>query len=660
MSRLLLSRPVPLYKVKLVVPLSKTNQLLERLSFFQDVHIDKIEEKEAEEIRSKMEETKRLLDIAKYVLGKSGERSVEAKLSYMELTSFTIEKIREDLENLHRKIISIESKLADIDNRRKKLSELYRYIKDLPDGLSASLISYRGKVYSSLLIAGKREAVSSALESLGERRVMGILLKEDGDSSIYSIIFPTEIEGQVKGIIEASGIYHTPNELRETINEFSTIADLKRFINSEIEKMGKTIESYIQDIRDLSRENIEWLGKYYLFLDNYYAQLSELQKVLTLKHLSVLSGWVPKGKINDLKKELNDMGIPHYLTFEEPSKDERPPSKLFNVKVIKNYELITELYGTPNYWEWDPTPLVAYSFAFFYGLMVGDIAYSALGILLIVFFLDKMVGDRESLAYRKFKNILIVSNLSALLFGVLTGTFLGNFLSEYFGITIPSMLSFMLSPIEFIKFSLIVGLVHINIAHFLALIKGVKSKDSALVLQELGIFGAQIFGIPLILKQFFDYTLPVLGALGNNYLLMGSLLSVLLIIISSVKTMRFLGFMTWIFQLTGVLGDVLSYVRLAGVGLATFYIAFSFNFIIKMLMSWSLSTGNLIAIVLGGLAAVSLLAITHLISLVLSILGGFVHSLRLCFLEFLSKFYGGDGTPFSPLRVALSRKIIIG
>jgi V/A-type H+-transporting ATPase subunit I len=78
-----------------------------------------------------------------------------------------------------------------------------------------------------------------------------------------------------------------------------------------------------------------------------------------------------------------------------------------------------------------------------------------------------------------------------------------------------------------------------------------------------------------------------------------------------------------------------------------------------MLLNWFMGTGNVILVIVGGVFSILLLALTHLISLVLSLLGGFVHSLRLCFLEFLSKFYEGNGSPFSPLRVVLSRKIII-
>jgi Archaeal/vacuolar-type H+-ATPase subunit I len=110
----------------------------------------------------------------------------------------------------------------------------------------------------------------------------------------------------------------------------------------------------------------------------------------------------------------------------------------------------------------------------------------------------------------------------------------------------------------------------------------------------------------------------------------------------------------WLFQITGLLGDVLSYVRLAGVGLATYYMALIFNFIIEF------ASGALIQVspVLSYAAVIPLAVLAHLMVTVLAQLGAFVHSLRLCILEFLTKFYEGNGYEYNPLRV-INRTVLV-
>ncbi len=122
-----------------------------------------------------------------------------------------------------------------------------------------------------------------------------------------------------------------------------------------------------------------------------------------------------------------------------------------------------------------------------------------------------------------------------------------------------------------------------------------------------------------------------------------------------------LGAVFWIFDLTGILGDVMSYSRLAGVGLATFYLASSFN----LLSNWVSKTVSsvipgFIGVALSFLIGVALLVMFHVFNLFLSSLAAFIHSLRLCFVEFLLKFYEGGGRDYDPFHLRLRREVIVG
>jgi len=657
--KLTLNKPVDLVYVELVVPKEVRERVLNELRSVEDVHVERVGEREVEELKRRAEESKRLLDMVLYLLRKSEESSIDASLTLMELESYTIEHVKRDVEPLFQEVSSLENEIRALESRRKIASELLERTKALPGDVPASMLRYRGRVYSSIMVAGKSDALERASKALFDEEIRKAYEVVAGDSFVWVVVYRSNLEEEVIDKIELAGLYYVPDELIEVTSKFRNIAELNAELQSEVVRVTKQIDDLRAKIREAVKGSLEWLGKYYLFLKTTISDLDELQKLLCLRHLALVRGWVPKERLARVVEHLKRSGCPHYLTYREPRRDETPPTKMANVKGISSFEVITELYGTPNYWEWDPTPLVAYSFAFFFGLMVCDVGYSAIALLLILLFLDKLVTDKESVSYKKFKSVLVTGNVVALVFGALTGTLFGNLLEEYFGLGLPKVLGFMDSPMDFITISLIIGLVHVNASHALTLVKSMKKRDVALALQEVGILGVQIFGIPLVLRMFFGYEVPLFSSLPSEVLLLGSILNVFLIILSNFMVMRALGLMMWVFQITGVLGDVLSYVRLAGVGLATYYIAFSFNFIVKMLLDWFAGSGNIALLIVGVLISLVILTITHLISLLLSMLGGFVHSLRLCFLEFLSKFYDGNGFPFTPLKRVLSERVIL-
>jgi V/A-type H+-transporting ATPase subunit I len=124
---------------------------------------------------------------------------------------------------------------------------------------------------------------------------------------------------------------------------------------------------------------------------------------------------------------------------------------------------------------------------------------------------------------------------------------------------------------------------------------------------------------------------------------------VLIIASSFMEKGPFLGGIFWLFDVTGILGDVMSYARLAGVGLATYYLAYCFNLIAELVRG--MMPAGVVQIVLGTLIFILVLLLGHVLNLALSAITCFVHSLRLCFVEFLFKFYEGGGRAYSPFRL---------
>jgi V/A-type H+-transporting ATPase subunit I len=189
----------------------------------------------------------------------------------------------------------------------------------------------------------------------------------------------------------------------------------------------------------------------------------------------------------------------------------------------------------------------------------------------------------------------------------------------------------------------------VNIAHLLALIKMAKEGNKKAVLGKVGVFLLQIGAIPWIIHNMLGVEIPLLPEQAYPILLYVAILGLVLIIVSFLMANGIiLGGIFSLSEVTGILGDVMSYCRLAGVGLATFYLAFSFNLMATLLPD---EIPGAIRVVAGPLLAVLILLIGHVINAALAGISCFVHSLRLCFVEFLLKFYEGGGKEYNPFRL---------
>jgi V/A-type H+/Na+-transporting ATPase subunit I len=285
-------------------------------------------------------------------------------------------------------------------------------------------------------------------------------------------------------------------------------------------------------------------------------------------------------------------------------------------------------------------------------LMMNDVAYSAILLLFANRGLRKFVDDPESEGLRLFQRMLYISGGAGLVFGLLTGSYFGNFIT-LFGIESPALAAWIRSllgnPIKFIILSIVIGLIHVNIAHLLTLVKMIKERNRKAVAGKVGLFLLEIGAIPLIMHYLLHADVLGLPAQAYPILIYVAGAGLIMIIASYLALNGFLlGAIFSLSEVTGILGDVMSYCRLAGVGLATYYLAYSFNLMATLLPSLLPSA---VQSIVGPLLTVLILLVGHLINAALSGISCFVHSLRLCFVEFLLKFYDGGGREYSPFRL---------
>jgi V/A-type H+-transporting ATPase subunit I len=544
----------------------------------------------------------------------------------------------------------IADKLSDTI---KELKELTRYLSSLAQQPDIRLrdLNFSGSYLFSRVFVFPNESFETLYPKLRDYLFENILTTIENETVLYAIAKIEDRETVESAVREGGGRILQIPEKDLTLREFLEVADGNiHNLEGELAKLHTEIESK-------TRENLEQLILFREALSAEAERLAVLAKASEAEYVTLIEGWIPEASAEDAISQIKEKVGYVFIDTRKPDRGDEPPTKMRNPAALKPFEVVVNLFGRPRYGEWDPTPITAYFFAFFFGLMLGDVVYAILIMLFAYRGLRLFVDNPESEGFKLFQRTLYISSTVGLIVGLLGGNYLGNFYT-FFGIeslALSKAIENLMTEdaVLFILLAIAIGLIHVNIAHVMALIIGIKEKQRGVALSKAGLFLLQIAGIPLIMHNLFDVDIPLLTEQTYPILLYLMILAVVLIVASSiVQRGAFLGGISWLFDITGLLGDVMSYCRLAGVGLATFYLAFSFNLMAGIMSGMvPAGPGGLLRIIVGGAMFVLILLAGHAINFVLGGIGCFVHSLRLCFVEFLLKFYTGGGKEYSPFRL---------
>jgi V/A-type H+-transporting ATPase subunit I len=351
--------------------------------------------------------------------------------------------------------------------------------------------------------------------------------------------------------------------------------------------------------------------------------------------LAILNGFCPVTKHEELTQFLAEQEIVYFAS--EATTEDDAPVLLKNSKFAKLFEPITSLFALPNYQELDLTPLFAPFFMMFFGFCLGDAGYGVL-ILLISLFVKRKVPQ----AARGIVTLAQYMGLATVIFGALTGTFFGVALVEVEAMK--GVRSFFLNQDKLMLLSLALGFVQIIFgmgvkAVNIAVQKGVKHALAQVASLLLTISGAAYFGLPMM-------DIAVSGTL--SYALLGTLGASAAVFFfyntPGKNPLLNLGTGLWNFYglASGLLGDMLSYIRLFALGLTGGILGGVFN-------SLALDVGqNGIGGIIG---MVLIMLVGHGLNIMLSILGAIVHPLRLTFVEFYKNAgFEGGGREYKPLK----------
>ena len=362
--------------------------------------------------------------------------------------------------------------------------------------------------------------------------------------------------------------------------------------------------------------------------------------------LKILEGFCPIDQVAALDAVLEKQEV--YYQAEDPTAEDNTPIKLRNNKFTQLFESLTGMYGWPNYGEFDPTPILAPFFLLFFAMCMGDCGY---GILLIII---GLLIAKKKLNIEMFDGlgpIITVLGIGTTVVGFFLGTFMG--IDLYNAEWMPQALKSVMIKGEVMGYdiqmvlALCIGVFHICLAMVVKAICYTKQfgfKENIATwgwtLLIVGGLLVAILGMTVLPAAVFKWAIIAVGTV--------SALAIYIFNTPGRNPLINIGAGLWdtYNMATGILGDVLSYIRLYALGLAGGMLGAAFNNLGLMVMGGSTEGATW-----QWLPFVLILVLGHVLNLAMSALGAFVHPLRLSFVEYFKNAgYEGKGTLYKPFK----------
>ena len=346
--------------------------------------------------------------------------------------------------------------------------------------------------------------------------------------------------------------------------------------------------------------------------------------------LFVLTCWSPVPEDELVKRIGEGFTLGHFS--EDPAQGERVPVLLSNKPTFDSGEDLVQVYSQPNYNDFDPSGIVLYCFAVFYGMIIGDAGYGLVSLALTAFLHWKVKSS--SPLWVRFRRLCYLLSFSVLFFGIISASYFGIFLSPENPLNKLILLDLNTKEgqNQVMLISVIMGMIHISIA---LAIKFYRTRD----LPTLG-------WIIVIWSGYFLLSSKMGKGEPNPVAMYIAIVGLGLVVLFTSKSrnpiLRILIGLNGSLGVVQLLADCLSYMRLFALGLATMYMCQTFNMLAEM------SYKGLPYV--GFIPAILILVFGHAINLLLGVMGGVVHGLRLNFLEWYRWCFEGDGLVFKPFR----------
>jgi V/A-type H+-transporting ATPase subunit I len=402
--------------------------------------------------------------------------------------------------------------------------------------------------------------------------------------------------------------------------------------NKSLSALEQRLEEVELELEDLQAERSSLTRWCYLLARSLYRLEDEAQLAEATRQthdegpLFALQAWAPGENVEELQAYAGKMRLA--LELENPGPGDTPPTLLRNQPTLAGGQDLVTFYMTPSYWYSDPSTIVFFSFALFFAMILGDVGYgSVLGLGLL-------------LGWRRMGKSDLGQRLRVLFAVLISGTIgYGALVGSYFGMTptegtSPAALRILdLHDYSIMmRLSILIGVAHLVLAN---VVDAWRQRRSAGALAPIGWIAILVGAIVLWLG---GGPSAAAGRTGLFAMGAGAIAVVLFTSVEEKMGKRLVKGALGLTRISGAFGDVLSYLRLFALGLATSSLAMAFNGLADQVGSAVRGFGILLALLI--------LLIGHGLNFSLAIMSGFIHGLRLNFIEFFNWSIPEEGYPF--------------
>lgn len=574
--------------------------------------------------------SRRTLSISKYHMKQaSSDAALQSALRIIEFAD-KIHQCKEDLRRIDAKQIALTPYLAlDVP-----MQITHTKNTQIRSGLSAGLIT--DEMVREALRNNKVEgAYYEIISAQKEHSALWFVYLNEHSDKMHSVFQELSVQEP-----SFSLSHHTPKKKVEVLEQ------AKGELEDEIAQYIKKIEEQQKNKRE-----VELL---YDHLGMRKQKYQEIAKMGLTNHTFMMEGYIPQKYADKLKNKLEkDFAV--YMELTVPKPDEAPVM-FANNGFVAPVEGITSTYSMPSSVDIDPNPIMSFFYYLFFGMMFSDAGY---GIMLSVACAILGYSNILEPSKRHMFRMFFFCGLSTTFWGFMYGGFFGDatktISSAFFGtetILKPIWMDPTQEPLRLLIFSVILGIIQLIIGmgiKFFMLCRQKKVWDAVfdvgfwiLIMVCIGVFatGMYLNTSGVVLDE-----ATVSGM--NNFALYGLIAGAAGLVLTQGRSKKnifakIFGGILSLYDVTGYIGDMLSYSRLLALGLATGVIASVINLLAALFVN--LGPGGVVFFVI-------IFVLGHLVNFAINMLGAYVHTMRLQYVEFFSKFYEGGGKPFIPFNM---------
>lgn len=539
--------------------------------------------------------------------------------------------IVQDILQISRSIERNKDELSALEIEKNALSNFVSL--DVPAGLKHT----RRTMIKTGIAEGEwnEEKIWQKLDGLELDAVYFEILKVTKQQTVLWIIYLQEDEQKMAKFF-ADINFAVPKNLpkSEPANRIEEIESKREEILSENEKFAGKLSEFAQKRGDLEL----FYDKMAIRHDKYCA----LKKIGVSENAFFISGYIPAKYSEELEAKLSK-NFTVSIVISEPREDEDVPVAFSNNVFVAPVEGITSDYSMPSANDIDPNPIMAFFYYFFFGMMFSDAGY---GLLLMIVCGILGFGNVLEKKKRNTFRMFFYCGVSTTFWGLMYGSFFGDMIatvSKTFGsgklALLPILVDPVKKPLSVLIMSVVFGVIHILTAMVIKFYMTWRNGEKWAAIFDTGFWILVISGIG-ILAAGAAFSMPSVTKIGK-YLAIGAAIGLVLTQGRSSKNpiLKLFNGILSLYDITSIVGDVLSYSRLMALGLATGVIASVVNVL------GSLGGNSIVGLI--SFTAISIFG--HTLNFAINMLGAYVHTNRLQYVEFYQKFYEGGGRKYSPL-----------